>query len=405
MHEERLKGKRNGASGGREPNPECLVIRDEIMTVASGQALVVSEIVTAHLEKCGSCREWEADYRNMHGLCRDLSAASDASSLTASAIRTCGRGPVRSAAERAGEARARLEVRDRGALFVVSLAVVLFNLILAFSLEGSARVMYPTVLFLCMLGSAVSVHADAGRRKMPAAFWAAIAAFTLPLGIAAYLVCRARGSSRCPACGRTVSANDRFCHACGGALAELCCGCGRAVRKEFRVCPFCGTSLDECFPSEDRGKRSCGWSRAQILFAAAVNAAFVVVFLASLLRGGPVVSRVVPLLVFFGWIPLFNWVAIDSRRRAMPTVLWGIFVLVTMYAGLVIYLACRRDERVECPVCGSYPPVSFNYCPCCGSVLGAVCASCGAPVARGNRFCASCGTARVSADASPQSRG
>ncbi len=57
----------------------------------------------------------------------------------------------------------------------------------------------------------------------------------------------------------------------------------------------------------------------------------------------------------------------------MSTILWGILVLVTLYAGLVIYLACRKDERSACPVCGSYPPVSFNFCPCCGSVLGASC--------------------------------
>ena len=146
-------------------------------------------------------------------------------------------------------------------------------------------------------------------------------------------------------------------------------------------------------------------SRAQIAFVAVVNTALFGVFLAALLRGGSVLSLAVALLVLFGYFPLFNWVAVDSRRRAMPTASWGILVLVTLYIGFVIYLACRKDERVLCPVCGSYPPASYNFCPCCGSVLGAVCASCGAPALRRSRFCPSCGAQRISADASPPSRG
>jgi hypothetical protein len=120
-----------------------------------------------------------------------------------------------------------------------------------------------------------------------------------------------------------------------------------------------------------------------------VNTALFAVFLAALLRGGPAVSPIVALLVLFGYFPVFNWVAVDSRRRAMPTALWGILVLATLYVGLVIYLACRKDERVSCPVCGSYPPASFSFCPCCGSVLGE-------PSREAQRF---------SADASPPSRG
>ena len=87
----------------------------------------------------------------------------------------------------------------------------------------------------------------------------------------------------------------------------------------------------------------------------------------------------------------------------MSTILWGVLVLVTLYAGLVIYLACRKDERVACPVCGSYPPSSFNFCPCCGSVIGESCPSCGA-ASRSGRFCASCGAEIISAAAFPQSR-
>lgn len=398
-------GMNDRANEGGAANPECLVIRDMIISTVSGGSATVTEDVTIHLEKCGSCREWEADYRRMHGLCSESGAGADPSSLTSSAIRACTLAPERPEAERAGPAVERLEIRDRGVLAVVSLAALAFNLILALSLDGRARGIYPPVLFVCMLASALAVYRDSRRRGMGAAFWAALVLFTIPVGLVAYLVCRARGSSRCPACGGTVPVADRFCTDCGRALSEFCCGCGRSVRKEFRVCPFCGRYLDECFPREDESTAVCGWSRAQIAFVAVVNTALFGVFLAALLRGGSVVTFAVALLVLFGCILVFNWVAVDSRRRAMPTVPWSILVLVTLYAGLVIYLACRKDQRVSCPVCGSYPPASFNFCPCCGSVLGTVCASCGAPAFRENRFCPSCGAERVSADASPPSQG
>jgi hypothetical protein len=75
----------------------------------------------------------------------------------------------------------------------------------------------------------------------------------------------------------------------------------------------------------------------------------------------------------------------------MNSIAWGALVLVTFYVGLVVYLACRRDIRIECPVCGSYPPASFNFCPCCGSSLGVSCPVCSAAAAPGGHFCASCG--------------
>ena len=164
------------------------------------------------------------------------------------------------AAEPPSLARSRPEPRpeaerasDRGALFVVALAVVLFNLILALKLEGGARVLYPVIGFAVMIASAVWVYVDSTRRRMPAAFWTALQPFTVPAGLVAYLVCRERASQRCPSCGRAVPGRDRFCPECGRGLAAFCCGCGRSVRKEFRVCPYCGTRLEECFPREDEG--------------------------------------------------------------------------------------------------------------------------------------------------------
>jgi hypothetical protein len=402
MFKEWFGGKGKGAARGCHANPECVAAREEIMMAVYSEAGAAVESISVHLEKCDSCRAWEADIRKMRRDCRDSSAPGGLSRLTSSALASCAaesRIPLSPGSEPRPETE---RSSDRGALFVVALAVVLFNLALVLKLEGGSRVLYPSVGFAVMIASALWVFIDSTRRKMPAAFWTALQPFTVPVGLIAYLVCRERASLSCPSCGRAVSGNDRFCPECGKGLAVFCCGCGRSVRKEFRVCPFCGTRLEECFPREDEAGRTCGWSRAQIVFLAAANGLLLAGLLAALLRGGPQTAFVAALLYVFAFFPVFNWVSVDSRRRAMSTILWGVLVLATLYAGFVIYLACRKDERTACPVCGSYPPASFNFCPCCGSVLGAGCPSCGA-ASREGRFCASCGAEMLSAAASPRS--
>ena len=402
MFKEWFGGKRKRVEREPHANPECVAIRAEIMMAVYAEAGAAVESVSIHLEKCEPCRAWEAEVRRMHCTCRESSRPVDVPRLTLSALGIHATKSPSPAGRRPEPRREAERSSDRGALFVVALAALLFNLILALKIEGGARVLYPAIAFAVMIASAVWVYLDSTRRKMPAVFWTALQPFTVPVGLVAYLVCRERASQRCPSCGQTVPARDRFCPECGRGLAAFCCGCGKSVRKEFRVCPYCGTRLEECFPREDKAGRTCGWSRAQIVFLAGANVVFFAGFLGSLLRGGTETSFVAAFLYLFGFFPVFNWVSVDSRRRAMPTILWGILILVTLYAGLVIYLACRKDERSACPVCGSYPPVSFNFCPCCGSVLGASCPSCGA-ASRDERFCASCGAEIFSAAASPRS--
>jgi hypothetical protein len=397
-------GRDGGAGEHRPAGAACVEIREEIMAaVLDGGA--VSVVAAVHIERCGPCRAWEAEFRKMHDICRESASVRDPSHLTLSAIERSAGGSARPG-ER-GRARGRRSERsaDRGVFFVVLAAVVLFNLMLIRVLDGGARGLYPAVSFIVMLVSAVWAYLDAARRGMRVAFWTALVPLTFPIGLIAYLVCRERGSLRCPTCGNSVPADRRFCPDCGGALGEVCCSCGRPVRKEFRVCPFCGARLETCFPREEDAAGPCGWSSGQIAFLVAANAALFAGFLAALLWGQARTSFGVAGLYLLGYLPVFNWVSIDSRRRAMATVAWGVLVLVTLYIGLIIYGACRRDERIACPVCGSYPPVSFNFCPCCGSALSAVCHRCGAAVGRGQRFCSSCGGALVSEDASRQSRG
>jgi hypothetical protein len=396
--------KRGKMGAHREVPPDCIVVREEISAAWFEDGAFVSEAVSVHLEKCAACRGWRDDLRRVHAACRTAGAAIDPSGLTARALErsaagAAGGGEVEPLASHEGR------VFDEGALFVVLLGVVLFNAMLAFSLGGGARTVYPAVGFVVMTAAALWVYRDSARRGMRSSFWSALQPFSLPAGLVAYLLCRERGASRCAACGRPVSGGDRFCHGCGGTLVELCCGCGRPVRKEHRVCPFCGRRLEECSPREDEGGASCAWSRAQMVFVAVVNTLFVAGFVAALVRGGPRTALAAALLYLLGWFPVFNWVVFDSRRRGMRTIPWGVLVLATLYIGLIVYLACRRDERVICPVCGSNPAASFNFCPCCGSALGPACPACGARVRPADRFCRSCGFSPVTEAVSPPSRG
>jgi len=375
--------------GGAEER-ECILIREEIVASVFGDKAAVRETVSLHLEKCPRCREWEREIRRMHESCRSRRAVLDPARLTESVLSRPDI-PSMLASDTRGAARRRaVRASDRGTLYLAVVAAALVQGILAAVLHGRGAPIQ-AASFASMLAATIWVHFDSARRGMPGAFWTALQPFTVPAGLVAYVACRSRESAKCPSCGRIVSSRGGFCRSCGAKLTEFCCGCGKPVRKEFRVCPFCGTRLSECFEREDEGARTCGWSARQVAFVVAVNAALLAGVLGVLLGGARSAAVIAAPFYVFGWVPLFNWVSIDSRRRAMATVWWGLLVVLTLYIGFVIYLACRRDARIVCPVCGSYPPVSFNFCPCCGSSLGSVCPACGAATDLEGRFCSACG--------------
>ena len=375
---------------GEPSSPECIEVRHEIMAAVFMERLIVTQAASIHIERCAPCREWEAEFKRMHHHCR-TSAEGMFSPFASDILGSRDKASMRAEEPRAAAERTIGRALDRGALFIVVLAVALFQVVLAAALEGSARILYPVTTSIAMLVATFWVYFDTMKRGMPTAFWTALQPFTVPIGLIAYLVCRERESQRCPGCGSLVPSSHRFCSNCGRTLTEICCGCGRPVRKEFRICPYCGTRLEECFHHEGSAGKACAWSRAQLAFLIGVNAALLAVFLTALLRGDARASFISAIAYLFGFFPVFNWVSIDSRRRAMNSIAWGALVLVTFYVGLVVYLACRRDIRIECPVCGSYPPASFNFCPCCGSSLGVSCPVCSAAAAPGGHFCASCG--------------
>lgn len=373
------------------PGPEgisCEDVRYEIMMVVLGEKQSISVEVSNHISRCGPCREWEQDFRRMHSVCGRNVVPDGTGTLTGAAIAAAVPLCV-DKKEKISFAKPKSK-GDRAALGISLFIAVLLNAALAVALRGNSRLLVPLVSLAAMVGSSFWVNADVRSRDMRGALWIAIQPVTLPFGLVAYLLCREGSSIYCPGCGAAVGSRNIYCSECGTRVQDICCRCGRAVRREFRVCPWCGGLLADCFPAGERSSASCGWSRRQVLFVAAVNASIV----ASIVATG--LSRLSdplkPALLFHlvSLLPLFDWTALDSRRRSMDTTGWGILVAAAGYAGFLVYLGCRKELVVECPVCGSFPPSNFNFCPCCGSVLNPSCPKCGSAVSPG-RFCSHCG--------------
>lgn len=386
MKDDAPGGAKDGGGFFPPESPACAEARRQIVMGVFHEEGASPASAAAHVASCPSCRAWEAEVRGMHGLCRGA-CDSDPASLTEKALR--------SAAAPAPPARPAAGVPRMGSLFAaVAVSIVLANFVVAAFLRDDPRAFYLPLLGALMLVVTAWVFVDSRGRDLRRGFWTAIQPFTLPAGLVAYLLCRERRDLRCPECGVRVSSRDLFCASCGRKLQELCCHCSRPVKPQFHVCPWCGTPLSACRLDDEEMLPACAWSRGQIAFVLAGNAALLAALFAALFGFGSPASAAAGALYFLGIVPLFDWTAFDSRRRAMDTVGWGLLVIVAGYAGFVIYLACRSELVVECPVCGGFPPASFNYCPCCGSLIGPACAKCGTAAGEGD-YCTVCGAKRA----------
>jgi predicted nucleic acid-binding Zn ribbon protein len=388
-----ISSKKKGRKGEERTGPECLEARHEIMMSVFAEDGIVTQAASIHLERCGSCREWEAEFKRMHAHCRTSTETAPVAAATEilyvaldSAVLT---------QETSSRAIGPRRMPEGAPLLLTLLAVVAFEAVLASMLGGTARIFYPGATGAAMLFASVWVHVDSRRRGVPSAFWTALQPLTIPFGLLAYLVCRGRESVRCSGCGALMPSGRQFCPSCGERLVEICCRCGEPVRREFRICPQCGVVLEGCGQREGAVARACGWTRGQVAFLIAGNAVLLAAAVAVMTMGSVRASVSSSALYFLGFLPVFNWVSIDSKRRGMNSIGWGALVFFTLYLGLVVYLACRSDVPVECPVCGSHSLSDFKFCPFCGSHLASSCPSCGAAIGVGERFCSSCGETLV----------
>ena len=95
------------------------------------------------------------------------------------------------------------------------------------------------------------------------------------------------------------------------------------------------------------------------------------------------------LLLFIG--PALG-VVLDARKRRLPALLWGLFVLPTSALGMLIYALVNREVGPVCPECGERVSARYVVCPYCQTELKGTCATCGQVVGLNWHYCPSCST-------------
>lgn len=90
------------------------------------------------------------------------------------------------------------------------------------------------------------------------------------------------------------------------------------------------------------------------------------------------------------WVLLALWVYQNAANAGLYPLFWGIIVLFTNIAGVIVY-KLYIHENLTCPVCGASQNKSHIYCFSCGEKLSGTCAQCGEHISAMDVFCPHCG--------------
>lgn len=87
------------------------------------------------------------------------------------------------------------------------------------------------------------------------------------------------------------------------------------------------------------------------------------------------------------------WVAIDSKRRDMNGLVWGLITFfMPVLIGFLIYMIIRNPIiTLKCPKCKEILPKNTNMCPSCGTEVNVICSQCKTPIKKGYTICHNCG--------------
>ena len=108
-------------------------------------------------------------------------------------------------------------------------------------------------------------------------------------------------------------------------------------------------------------------------------------------------------------VGLAAWVGVDANRKGLNGYLWGLLVLFTSLAGLIVYLILGPNltgkvsqpfggsgigaeaSAATCPICSMAVQMDFKFCPSCGTHL-ASCRKCEKSIQPEWKVCPYCGT-------------
>lgn len=103
-----------------------------------------------------------------------------------------------------------------------------------------------------------------------------------------------------------------------------------------------------------------------------------------------IVASIAMFLFMLYWVLLALWVYQNAAKAKLYPLFWGIIVLFTNLAGVIVYQLYKRGNAT-CPACGASQSKTHLYCTNCGAKLGETCESCGAHLSSKDAYCPGCG--------------
>ena len=101
-------------------------------------------------------------------------------------------------------------------------------------------------------------------------------------------------------------------------------------------------------------------------------------------------ATIAVLLFMIYWVLLALWAYQNALKAKLYPLFWGLIVLLTNIAGVIVFLLYKRGNAT-CPACGASQSKLHRYCTSRGAQLGATCKTCGAHIEKRDLYCPNCG--------------
>lgn len=98
------------------------------------------------------------------------------------------------------------------------------------------------------------------------------------------------------------------------------------------------------------------------------------------------------LLFMLYWIIAAVWVYQNALKSHLSAPFWGIAVLFTNIAGILVYMLYKHMNCI-CTFCGAVQSKTNLYCTNCGKKIALKCPACGQTLEKNDRYCCKCGCA------------